>query len=269
MGEVPIVSPLAVLGLRMALVAGFVVIVAVLAERMGPFLGGMIASLPLYTGPVYLMLALQHDAAWLLQATLGSIVICGANPVFVLVYCVLARRHGVALSLGSALLAWAAIAILVQAHAWTLAQSLLFVMPISAVSVVLAQSFTRGVTPARAERRWSDLLLRAVLVAALAGFTIWISDHLPPQVAGTLSVMPILLTSIVLVLQPRVGGKATAALLAHTLAGLVGMVLAFAVINVAIPRVGVWAALASGLILAVGWNVLLIGLRRARRPSGR
>lgn len=250
------------LALRMLLVALFVVLVAVVAERLGPFLGAMVASLPLYTGPVYLLLALEHGPAYIAAATVTSVAICGANPVLVLVYALLARRHNVAISLAGGLAGWIGCAFLVRSQTWSLAEALLFVTPIYAVAVWLAQGFTRGVAPRHAERRWSDLALRAVLVALLTGIVVVASRHLPPEVTGILSVVPILMSSLVLVLHPRVGGPATAALLAHTLGGLVGMVIGFAAVNLAIPLLGLWPALGIGLAITVVWNISLIGLRR-------
>lgn len=259
------------LALRMLLVALFVVLVAVVAERLGPFLGAMVASLPLYTGPVYLLLALEHGPAYIAAATVTSVAICGANPVLVLLYALLARGHNVAISLFGGLAGWVGCAFLVRSQTWSLAEALLFVTPIYAVAVWLAQGFTRGVAPRRAERRWSDLALRAVLVALLTGIVVVTSRHVPPEVTGILSVVPILMSSLVLVLHPRVGGPATAALLAHTLGGLVGMVIGFAAVHLAIPLLGLWPALGAGLAITVVWNISLIGLRRlvARPPPTR
>lgn len=251
--------------LRMCLVAAFVVIVALVAERLGPFLGGMIASLPLYTGPVYLLLALEHEPLYLEDATIASVAICGANPVFVLTYALFARSRGVALSLAAALASWAGSALFVQSRTWELTEALLFVAPIFLVGLFSAESFTRGVAIRHAERRWSDLLQRAVLVALLTGLVIVLSRHVPPRVTGVLSVMPILTTSLILVMHPRVGGPATAALLAHTLSGLVGMVIAFAAVHLLISEIGVWPALAAGLAITVGWNLLLIAGRSLAR----
>jgi hypothetical protein len=254
-------APLSVLGLRMALVAGFVVLVAVVAERTGPFLGAMIASLPLSAGPIYVMLALDHDADWIGQAMLGSIAICGATPAFIIAYCLLARRHGAPASIAGALLSWLAVALIVQARAWTLPEALLFVVPVNVSAAYLGRHFTRGVAPARVERRRSDLAVRAVLCAALAGFVIGVSNAVPAQVSGVLSLTPILLTSVAIVLHSRTGGAPTAALLAHSLTGLIGMVIAFSVAHVSIDRIGVWPALGAGLAVAVAWNLLLIALR--------
>jgi hypothetical protein len=266
-GELLAQNPYVVILVRMGLVAAFVVLVAVLAERLGAFLGAMVASLPLYTGPVYLMLALERDTDWLAQATLGSIAICGISPVFVLVYCMFAIGHGAGVSLGAAVLVWMACALVVQSVTWTLPQALLFVAPIYVVTIVLARSFTRGIAPARAERRWTDLALRAAMVAILSGFTMWVSAFVPPQVAGVLSVAPVLTASLVLVLHPRIGGRPTAALLAHTLAGLVGMVLAFSLVHLTIRQIGTAAALGSGLVVTVVWNVMLVVANRLMAPS--
>ena len=267
LNEVLAGMPLELLLLRMGLVALFVVLVALVAERLGPFLGAMVASLPLYTGPVYLLLALEHPPAYISPATVSSVAICGAKPVYLFTYASLARRHGAWLSVGAAFLAWAAFGALLQTHAWSLGEALVLVTPIFAVAIVLARHFTRGVAPRRAERRWTDLVLRAVLVAVLTGVVIVASRHVPPRVTGILSVAPILMSSLVLVMHPRVGGIATGALLAHTLGGLVGMVIAFAAVNLAIEPIGLWPALALGLAITLAWNLMLIALRavRARR----
>ena len=265
-------TPLAPLLLRMVLVGIFVMMVALVAERLGPFFGGMIASLPLYTGPVYLLLALEHDAAYFAATTVASVAICAAIPVFVLVYALLARTQNALWSVLGAVLAWGAIGVIVQARAWTLPEALLFLAPIYAVALPLAQGFTRGVAIRRAGRRWSDLVVRGIAVAGLTGIVVVASQHVPPAVTGVLSVMPILMASLILVMHPRVGGAGTAALMANTLGGIVGMVLAFSTIHLTVQWIGVWPSLAIGLAITVSWNVMLIMLRLLRqkwlaRPS--
>lgn len=49
---------------RAAATAFVVVGATVAAEVAGPFWGGLIVSLPVAAGPAYVMLALQHDAAF-------------------------------------------------------------------------------------------------------------------------------------------------------------------------------------------------------------
>ncbi|MEZ5849523.1 MAG: hypothetical protein R3D68_02570 [Hyphomicrobiaceae bacterium] len=252
--------------LRMSMVAVFVVTIAVLAEKLGPFLGGMVASLPLYTGPIYLMLALERDAQYLWASTVGSIAICGANPVYVLAYCLAARAGwGTGASILAALGAWTTCAVIVQSNQWQVVEAVLFVAPIYAVAVPLAQGYTRGIAIRQAERGWMDLPLRAVLCGGLSGVVIVVSSFVPAQVTGILSVLPVLMTSLIMVLHPRIGGPATAALLAHTLGGLIGMVLAFTVVNLTILHIGPPLALGIGLAITVAWNISLIVIRRVFR----
>jgi len=253
--------------LRVSIIASLVVVVTLLAEKLGPFLGAMVASLPLYTGPTYVLLALDHDVPYLVQATVGSIAICGATPVFALAYCIMAVRFGTWGSLAGALAAWTGCALIVQSTQWTVVEALLFVTPIYIASVALARGFTRGVALKRAERKWTDLPLRAVMVAACSGSVILISKHVPPQLTGVLSVFPIIMTSLAVILHPRIGGPATSALFAHTLGGLVGMVLAFILIYFTIERIGAAAALSAGLAVTIAWNLMLIAMRSFTRPA--
>ncbi len=261
------ILPLAALGpmaLRMGLVAFFVIAVALIAERLGPFLGAMVASLPLLTGPVYVLLALEHDAAYFAETTVASVAICAAIPVFVLVYAMLAATQSGPVCVLGALLSWCAIAVIVTAREWSLPEALLFVAPVYAVSLPLAQSFTRGAAIRSAKRQWSDLVIRALLVAGFTGIILVVSQHVPASVTGVLSVMPILMSSLMLVLHARIGGLGTAALMAHTLGGIVGMVLAFSLVHLTVLSIGVWPALGAGLALSIGWNTMLIVVKRLR-----
>jgi hypothetical protein len=75
------------------------------------------------------------------------------------------------------------------------------------------------------------------------------------------------LTSMVLILHPRIGGPPTAAVIANGGWGLMGFGVAIAVLQVAVVPFG--SAIALGLALATGvsWNLALwwIGRRRVVR----
>ena len=64
---------LASLALKMAVTAVFVVAASLIAERSGPLIGAMIATLPIAAGPSYVFLALDHDAQFLAQSTITSL----------------------------------------------------------------------------------------------------------------------------------------------------------------------------------------------------
>ena len=56
--------------LRMAIAAAFVVSASFIAERTGPVIGGLVATLPISAGPSYVFLALDHDAAFIAHGAL-------------------------------------------------------------------------------------------------------------------------------------------------------------------------------------------------------
>src|SRR6476646_5264337 len=88
--------------LKMAVTAGFVIAVAMVAERAGAAIGAIVATLPVSAGPAYVFLALDHDAAFISASAIGSIAAHAATAVFSMVYIVLARRAGVVVSVGGA-----------------------------------------------------------------------------------------------------------------------------------------------------------------------
>src|SRR5471030_1404304 len=88
------------LGLRMAITAAFVVSASVIAERSGPVIGALVATLPISAGPSYVFLALDHDAAFIAEGALASLPINVATIFLALVYVMLAQRH-------NALVSWA------------------------------------------------------------------------------------------------------------------------------------------------------------------
>jgi hypothetical protein len=84
--------------------------------------------------------------------------------------------------------------------------------------------------------------------------------------AATYAVM----TSMALILQPRVGGAVAAAVIANGLTGLVGFGASLVVLHLAALHLGNAAALTLWLLASMGWNLCLWALWRRRmevRPS--
>ena len=70
------------LAVKLAASAGIVVTASFLVERSGPFLGAMIATLPISAGPAYVFLALEHGPAFIAQSSLASLSVnAGDDPV--------------------------------------------------------------------------------------------------------------------------------------------------------------------------------------------
>jgi len=242
------------LALRMAITAAFVVSASVITERSGPVIGALIATLPISAGPSYVFLALDHDAAFIAAGALASLPINAATIWLALTYVVLAQRHNALISCGAAGAVWLSLAALSQTVHWSLAGGLLANAITFAICLPLLRRF-RQVRMPLITRRWYDVPLRASLVATLVATVVVLSRWVGPSVSGVIALFPVVFTSMMLILHPRIGGRPTAAVIANGGWGLIGFGLAIAVLNVAAPRFGSAAALSLALLICVIWNL--------------
>jgi hypothetical protein len=131
------------------------------------------------------------------------------------------------------------------------------------------QRFTRVRMPEIVRRRF-DVPLRAALVAVLVGVVVTAGAHGGPQLAGILAVFPIVLISLMLILHPRIGGKAAAAIVANSMWGLIGFGLSVLALHLAVVPLGAPAALTAALVVALFGNAtIFVLLRRGRAMASR
>jgi hypothetical protein len=255
----------AILILRMAITAAFVISASVITERSGPVIGALVATLPISAGPSYVFLAMDHDAAFIAQGALASLPINAATMFLGLTYILLAQRNNVVVSLGTAVIVWFALAYLIRLIDWTLLGGIAVNVVTFAICLPLMQRFRHAKMPL-ITRRWYDIPLRAVLVATLVGAVVTLSATIGPTGSGMLALYPIVFTSLMLILHPRIGGAPTAAVIANGGWGLMGFGIAVALMHATALRFGSVVALSIALATCVAWNLGLWswGRRKAR-----
>ena len=254
------------LGLRMAITAAFVVTASVITERSGPVIGALVATLPISAGPSYVFLALDHDAAFIAEGALASLPANAATIFLGLTYVVLAQRRSALVSAAAAIAVWVALVLIVRQFNWSLAAGLIVNAITFAICVPLLARYRHAKMPPIV-RRWYDIPLRASLVATLVATVVTLSGWVGPGISGTLALFPVVFTSMMLILHPRIGGPPTAAVIANGAWGLMGFGLAIAVLHVAALRFGSTTALSLGLATCIGWNLTRWWSGR-RKPAG-
>jgi hypothetical protein len=252
------------LALRMVIAAAFVVSASFIAEHSGPAIGALVATLPISAGPAYVFLALDHDSAFVAQGALTSLPINAATICLGLTYTLLAQRHNLLVSVGAAVAVWLAIAAIIASMQWSVWGGLLINAVAFAICTPLMQRYRHAKMPPVA-RRWYDVPLRASLVATLVLTVVTLSGRVGPSISGILALFPAVFSSMMLILHPRIGGPATAAVIANSAWGLMGFGMAIAVLHVGALYLGSAAGLSFGLATCVSWNLMLwwIGRRRA------
>jgi hypothetical protein len=254
------------LALRMAVTAAFVVSASVITERAGPVIGALVATLPISAGPSYVFLALDHDSAFIAEGALASLPINAATIFLGLTYVVLAQRYNAFVSWGGGAVVWIVLAALSRTIHWSLVSGVAVNIVAFAICIPLLARY-RHVRMPLITRRWYDIPLRAALVATLVATVVTLSGWVGPDISGVIAIFPVVFSSMMLILHPRIGGPATAAVVANGGWGLLGFGAGIAVLHVAVLKFGSPIGLSLALATCVSWNLVLwwIGRRRLAR----
>lgn len=257
------------LALKMAMTAIVVVITSVAVERAGAFVGALIAALPTAAGAAYAILAIEHPPSFIAASAIGSIATCAAVSIYCLSYAVLAQRHGLLLSLSVSLLIWFAAAGLFRLVDWTPLGAMALNAVVFGVTIPLSWRYRASGPLKKFLRTPFDIPLRALAAAVVVAIVTTASYKIGSFASGTFALFPIILCSSVVILHPRVGGKATASMLAHAQIAFIGLALAFLAVHYLAEPLGSWWGLTIGISVSIGWSgiLLLVRMTAMRRAS--
>ena len=251
--------------IKMAIAAGFVISATVVAERAGAFIGSLIVTLPISTGPAYVFIALDHEPDFVARAALTSVLNNVPTVLFTVVFIFLAQRFGAALSVAAGLAMWFAATFALNQISWALTPALFLNVVAVTLFFFVVRRFREAPMP-RLPLRWPELMLRAIIVSVLIAAVVTLSFTIGPEKTGILASFPATFTSTMFILHRRVGGPATAAVMAHSLVGLLGFSLCMAVLYLTAVPVGAPLALVLALAFSMAWNAAVLLLRKRGVP---
>ena len=249
--------------LKMAVTGLFVTLATVVAERLGPTVGALVATLPVSAGPVYVFLALDHDAAFISASAVASLALNAITAIYVTIYVLLAQRRTMWISVSLALAVWLPAALVLGSIQWTAWSAFILNLVVFTLCFFIVEPFTFVPMPS-ATRPWYDFVVRSGMVALLVAAVVMLSFRIGPTGSGVLAVFPVIYTSIMVILHHRVGGPATAAVLANAIPGLAGFGAALLTLHLAAVPLGTVAALSLALGVSVAWNAVLFATQRHR-----
>jgi hypothetical protein len=240
------------LALRICLAPALVGIASWASRRWGPAVGGWCAGLPLTSGPVVLILAVERGSEFAAQSAVAVLQALVSLGAFVLAYAWAARR----LWWGWSSLAGCAAYLLCTGVLYpvTLPTWLTCVVACTALRVASrAMPADRISAGSLAGPRWDiplRMLVSAVLVATLTGS----APSLGPRASGLLTPFPVV-ASILAASTHRIEGPAAAGqLLAGLLAGLHGFAIFFVVIGATIVAWGTTTSFVVATLAALAYQ---------------
>ena len=132
------------------------------------------------------------------------------------------------LSLTVATFVWFAITAALRLAEWTPAATLTLNAIVFAFTIPLSARYRDAAVPRDAVKRSRyDLPLRAAAVALVVAVVTTASHWIGSFASGVFAVFPIVMASFVMIMHPRAGGRAAAAVLSHAQPALVGLALGF------------------------------------------
>lgn len=236
------------LALKLLLVPSLLAAVTLASRRWGPRVGGWLAGLPLVTGPILFILALEHGADFAARAAVASLSAVAAAVAFGAAYSHACLRFGWAPALAAALAAWAA----AVAGLAALADSLPLALAVALASLAAARYlFPRVVAgPALRPAPRFELPVRMLFAALLTLLTTTVAERIGTGWTGLVAMFPVMST-LLAVFSHRAQGPGFAALVLRGLAtGLYALAAFCLVVALVLPQAGVAAAFAAAVAAA-------------------
>lgn len=250
------------LTIKVAFAATVVVTATVLAEKRGPLIGGLIIALPVSVGPTYVMLAFTATPEFIAASALGSLESNAAGGACAAVYVVLAQRVAMPIALVAALATWFALGALTHRAALGVPALIALNVLVFAVALPATRAALSGRALLSGAKRWYDLPLRALFIGVFAATLVTASHAIGPGWTGLLAAFPLVITTSIVLMHPRVGAAATAAAMATVVRGLIVYPVGYWLIHIGSVPWGVGWALLAALLPVVGWQGVIYAWRR-------
>jgi len=253
---------------KMALIAAFAVAATILAERAGPVIGGLIATTPVATGPIYVLLALDHNAAFIAASAKMSFLALVPAAVMIVVYVFLAQRLKTVAAISLSLAAWLCAILAVPPLDGDLAVAIAVAAGVFCAAIMLVRPY-RGAALSPMLSTWTSLLLKGAPIAAVVGLVEIASAFAGPQMTGVFTAVPIGFIAMMALVQSHHGGPASGAVMANVLPGLAGLSVAFLCLSLTAVPLGLAKAMPLALLICMTWNASLLAIHiLLSRPHG-
>lgn len=255
--------------LKLLLVPAFLLSVSLVERRFGPAIGGWIAGMPMVTGPILFVLALERGPEFTAAAAAASTSAVCAAILF-----------GAAYAWSSRQLNWP-YALTIGLSVWTLVVWLLSLLPSPQLGWVAA-ALTLGVGP----RLFPDsrpplgirplgignLVARMVGGAMLTWVVAWGAGHLGSGWTGLIAVFPLISTVLAVSTHMRDGPEYSGLLLRGMATGMYALASFCLALTVFLDRAPIALAFVAAIAAGVGTQLLtrrLLLIPKARSDSPR
>lgn len=250
------------LALKLLLVPAFLTLISLAGKRWGPEVAGWLAGLPVLTGPILFLLALENGPAFASAAATVSLATVFAVVAFVLTYAHLCARRSPGITLLCGVISWFIGALLLVALPLTNGISLAIAL---AALLIAPKLFPRMSAPKMAAplpKR--ELLLRMLAGAALTLAVTSLAAAIGPSWSGMFAVFPVISIVLTVFSHIRSGPEFAVALLRAMLLGLYAFIFFCFALSTLLQYQGIAVSFLGAIAVAI---IVQWGLRSQLRRS--
>lgn len=234
-------------------------------RRWGSAVGGWLVGLPLTSGPVILLLALQYGNAFAARAAHGIVLGLISTAAFAVVYALLSRRATWPWCWAASWIVFAACTALLEHITFSLAGA--FVAALAALAAALTFLPAREEPAATITLPWWELPLRMLLASAIVVALTALAGTLGPQLSGLLTPAPVAGTIMTVFAHRLEGAGAAVRSLRGFIAGNFSFAAFFLVFATRVIAGGLLPALAMAIVAACTVQLLALLALRTRASA--
>jgi hypothetical protein len=255
-----------VLAVKALLAPSFVAGASVTARRFGPWVGGIVAGLPVVAGPILLAYALVHGRVFAQHAAAGTLLGLLSLTTFVVVYGRLAGRANWLVCMLCGWTAFALATLMLDGVSVPAGVALGMACAGFGVGLLLLPSPNPGGPAPGSPPSW-DIPVRCgcalILVLALTTASGWLG----PQLSGLLAPFPVITTVMATFTHAQRGAAETVRLLRGMLSGFVTFALFCFTLTISLGASTIAPAFLLATVAALLGQGALIARAQPHRPS--
>jgi len=246
--------------LKLTLAPLLVAAATIAARKWGPRVGGLLMGLPLTTGPIFLLLAIDQGPRFAAGAAAGILFGLVGLAAFAVAYAATSCRAGWVVSLTAATAAFFAF----SAGACQLGSDVVVAGLTAWLAQVIAISLIPRPEPGIARRAppWWDLWVRMLAVAVLTLVITAAAARLGPMLSGVIGTYPVAITVVITFTHSRFGRNAALAMLRGSVLSWISFASCFLAIGLSLEAAGTPQAIGLGALAAVATSVLVLWMGR-------
>lgn len=250
------------LAVKLAVTPLLMALVTLVNRRFGSAAAGIVAGLPLTSGPISIYLGLEQGLGFAGEAARGSLVGVGAVLASYLAYCLASRRLAVTGSCLAGLagfVLWALGAGRIGSDGALVALDL----ALTALLMVLTRGAPAGSRPARLPP-W-DLPARMAVSTGLVVLVTLGAPLLGPALSGLLAPVPVIAWPLIVFVHVQSGRTEAVAAIRGAVMGAAGLCAFNLVVIRLAPTEGIALTYAAALSLSLAVSLVLVGMLYRRR----